>query len=85
MSKKTDIKTCRFVGCPHGKKIDISQDKYVVPKKGMYYHEDCFEKQKSGSWKDKQTRADLQYIKDQWALQIDKNVVFRKHSMETCL
>lgn len=76
MSKKTDIKTCRFVGCPHGKKIDISKDEYVMPKKGMYYHPDCYEKQKNGTWKDKQTRADLQYIKEQWALQIDENVVF---------
>jgi len=76
MSRKTDIKTCRFAGCPHGKKIDISKDKYVMPTKGMYYHLDCLEKHKSGEWKDKKTRADLQYLKNQWALRIDKNVIF---------
>ena len=76
MSKKADIKTCRFVGCPHGKKIDISIDNYVIPKKGMYYHEDCYKKQKEGNWKDKQTRADLQYIKEQWVLRIDRDVIF---------
>lgn len=76
MSKKTDIKTCRFVGCPHGKKIDISTDKYVMPNKGMYYHPDCFQKYKSGSWKSEQTKADLQYIKNQWALCINRDVVF---------
>lgn len=74
MSKKTDIKTCRFVGCPHGKKIDISKDEYVMPTKGQYYHPDCWSKKRSGTWKDSQTRADLQYIKNEWALRIDKNV-----------
>lgn len=76
MSRKTDIKTCRFAGCPHGKKIDISKDEYVMPAKGMYYHPDCLNKHKSGEWKDEKTRADLQYLKNQWALRIDKNVIF---------
>lgn len=76
MSKKSDIKTCRFVGCTHGKKIDISKDEYVMPKKGMYYHSDCYKTHKDGNWKDEKTRLDLQYIKDQWALRINRNVVF---------
>ena len=76
MSKKTDIKTCRFVGCPHGKKIDITKDDYVMSGKGMYYHPDCLKKKQSGSWKSEQTKADLQYIKNQWALHIDKTVAF---------
>ena len=26
MSKKTDIKVCRYVDCPYGKEIDITKD-----------------------------------------------------------
>lgn len=76
MSKKADLRTCRFVGCPHNRKIDISTEKYVMPQKGWYYHKDCFQQYKSGNWKSAQTKADLQYIKNQWALYINKDVVF---------
>lgn len=33
MSKKTDIRVCRYYDCPYDHKIDISKDKYTVQKK----------------------------------------------------
>lgn len=76
MSKKTDIKVCRYVNCPHGKEIDITKDDYKVVGKTMYYHTDCLKKKRKGEWKDEKTKADLQYIKNQWVLHIDKTVIF---------
>lgn len=76
MSKKTDIKVCRYAGCPHGKKIDITRDDYRVVGNTMYYHADCLKKKRKGEWKDEKTKADLQYIKEGWLLHISKTVVF---------
>lgn len=75
MSKKTDIKVCRYDACPHGKKIDITKDDYRVVGK-MYYHTDCLKKKKKSEWKDDKTRADLQYIKNGWVLHISKTVIY---------
>lgn len=75
MGKKTDIKTCRYEACPC-KTIDITKDDYTVVGKCMYYHTECLKKKKAGEWKDNKTKADLQYIKNEWVLHIDKTVVF---------
>lgn len=77
MSKNSDLKTCRFVNCSHDNKdIDITKDEYVNPKKGWYYHPDCFQQYKQNTRKNAQTRADLQYIKNQWSMCINRDVVF---------
>lgn len=76
MSKKTDIKTCRYARCNHPDKlIDITKDNYHVEGR-MYYHADCYNLKKKGDWKDEQTKKDLQYIKNQWVLHINKTVVY---------
>lgn len=76
MSKKTDIKVCRYIDCPHGKEIDITKDDYRVVNKTMYYHTDCLKKKKKGEWKDEKTKADLQYIKNGWVAHISKTVIY---------
>lgn len=76
MSKKTDIKICRYERCKHlDKKIDITKDDYKV-NGTMYYHSDCYKFKKKGIWKDEQTKSDLQYIKNQWVLHINRTVVY---------
>lgn len=76
MSKKSDIKTCRYVNCNHdNKEIDITKDSYHADGR-MYYHSDCYELKKKNDWKDDQTKKDLQYIKNQWSLCISKTVVY---------
>ena len=76
MSKKTDIKTCRFAKCTHSdKKIDISKDLYRSEGR-MYYHSDCYELKKKNEWKDENTKKDLQYIKNQWVLHINNTVIY---------
>lgn len=76
MNKKTDIKVCRYVDCPHGKEIDITKDDYRIVGKTMYYHPDCLKKKKKGEWKDEKTKADLQYIKNGWVTHISKTVIY---------
>lgn len=76
MSKKTDIKVCRYIDCPHGKKIDISKDDYKVVGSTMYYHTDCLKKKRKGEWKDENTKKDLQYIKEGWLKHISKTVIY---------
>lgn len=71
---KTDLKTCRYEACPN-KTIDITKDEYTVVGK-RYYHTECLKKKRAGEWKDAQTKADLQYIKNGWTLHIDRTVVF---------
>ena len=76
MSKKTDIKTCRYTKCNHPeKKIDITKDDYKV-NGTMYYHSDCYDLKKKQEWKDEQTKKDLQYIKNQWVLYINQTVIY---------
>lgn len=76
MSKKADIKTCRYAKCKYtDKHIDITKDNYRVEGR-MYYHSDCYNLKKKCDWKDEQTRKDLQYIKNQWVLHINKTVVY---------
>lgn len=76
MSKKTDIKTCRFMLCNHpNKEIDITKDEYVV-KGSMYYHKDCYSNKQKGEWKDEKTKADLQLIKNLWSEHISRTVVY---------
>lgn len=76
MSKRTDIKICRYPNCKHlDKIIDITQDSYIAEGR-MYYHSDCYDFKKKGDWKDEKTKKDLQYIKNQWALYINKTVVY---------
>lgn len=76
MSRKADIKVCRYIKCGHeNKQIDISTDSFKVDGK-MYYHSDCYDLKKKGDWKDEKTKADLQYIKNQWELNISKTVVY---------
>lgn len=76
MSRKADIKTCRYEKCKHpDKQIDISCEDYT--RKGtMYYHKDCYKAKASGEWKDAQTKADLQLIKNMWVENISQTVVF---------
>lgn len=76
MSRKTDIKICRYAKCNHSnKKIDIAKDDYKV--NGiMYYHSDCYKLKQNDDWKDEQTKKDLQYIKNQWVLHINQTVVY---------
>lgn len=76
MSEKTDFRTCRYEKCPHNHKINLLSDDYKVVGKTQYYHSDCLEKKKRGEWKDEKTKSDLQYIKNQWLLHIDKTVVY---------
>lgn len=76
MSKKTDIKTCRYARCNYpDKAIDITKDNYHVEGR-MYYHTDCYNLKKKGDWKDEQTKKDLQYIKNQWVLHINQTVIY---------
>lgn len=76
MSKKTDIKTCRYVNCKHETTdIDITKDEYCTAGR-MYYHADCYKLKQKGDWKDEQTKKDLQYIKNEWVLHINKTVVY---------
>lgn len=78
MSKKTDIKTCRYARCKHPDKlIDITKDDYHVDGR-MYYHSDCYNLKRKGDWKDEQTKKDLQYIKNQWVLYINKTVIYNQ-------
>lgn len=44
MSKKSDIRICRYCDCPYNHKIDISTDNYTVDGSKSYYHSDCFKK-----------------------------------------
>ena len=76
MSKKTDIKNCRYKNCKHGGKVDTSIDDFVVPHKGYYYHKDCWNEYKEITQKDKQIKADLQYIRNQWVSSISNTVVY---------
>lgn len=81
MNKRTDIKTCRFKMCEHpDKKIDITKDEYVL-NGSAYYHKDCYEKRRE--WKDEQTKADLQLIKNLWCEHISRTVVFSQ--LMSCL
>lgn len=76
MSKKTDIKTCRYVDCKHSsKKIDITVEEYRA-NGNRYYHADCYKLKQKGDWKDEQTKKDLQYIKNEWGLHISNTVVY---------
>lgn len=76
MSKKTDIKTCRYARCNHpNRNIDIATDDYKTNGK-MYYHSDCYKLKQKSDWKDEQTKKDLQYIKNQWVLHINQTVVY---------
>lgn len=76
MSKKTDIKTCRYKYCKHGtRKIDITHEEYIS-KGTWYYHKDCYKAKLNGDWKDQQTKDDLQLIKNLWIEHIDKTVVY---------
>lgn len=76
MSKKTDIKVCRYIDCPHGKQIDITKDDYKIVGSTMYYHTDCLKKKRNGDWKDENTKKDLQYIKEGWLKHISKTVIY---------
>ncbi|HJI48711.1 MAG TPA: hypothetical protein OIL97_04045 [Oscillospiraceae bacterium] len=83
MSKKTDIRVCRYYDCPYDHKIDISKDKYTVQKKTMYYHTECLKRKQKGSEKDDKVKADIQYIKNGWVKHISKTVVFSQ--LHLCL
>lgn len=76
MSKKTDIKTCRYINCKHPtNKIDITVDSYKVVGT-MYYHSDCYNEKQKAEWKDDATKKDLQYIKNRWVECISNTVVY---------
>ena len=82
MNRKTDIKTCRYGQCNHPeKRIDITLDDYILVGKSMYYHKDCYQRKRREEWKDDKTKADLQYIKNQWVLHINKTVVYSQLMM----
>lgn len=76
MSKKTDIKNCRYADCPYGGKIDITTDDYQVVGKSQYYHSDCLQKKNRLDTEKDKIKSDLQYIKNQWVLHIDNTVVY---------
>ena len=76
MTKKADIKTCRYNYCKHKTKdIDITQDEYVF-KGNRYYHKDCYIAKTKGEQKDEKTKNDLQLIKTLWVDNISKTVVY---------
>lgn len=78
MGEKNNIRKCRYVECKHpNREIDISREEYKV-NGSLYYHPDCYKLQKKGVWKDDQTKKDLQYIKNQWVLHINRTVVYSK-------
>lgn len=83
MSRSTNIKHCRYAMCNHGGSIDVTTDKYVMPKKGYYYHTDCFNNYKTAMQKDDKTKKDLQYIRNQWVTCINKTVVYSE--LNRCL
>lgn len=69
---KSSIKTCRYAKCAHDTKtIDISSEEFEVDGQ-KYYHKDCYE----AAEKEAQIKRDLQYIKNQWVLHINKAVVY---------
>jgi hypothetical protein len=78
MSKKTDIKICRYRFCKHDTtEIDTSWEEYH--KNGnQYYHKDCYEAKKKGEWKDKKTKSDLQLIKNLWVENISSTVNYSR-------
>jgi len=77
MSKKADLKTCRYAKCNHPNKIiDITKDDYTIIGARTYYHTDCLNEKRKEDWKDENTKNDLQYIKEQWGLHISKTVVY---------
>lgn len=76
MSKKTDIKTCRYARCKHPDKlIDVTKDNYHADGK-RYYHSDCYDSKRKGDLREEQIKKDLQYIKNQWVLHINQTVVY---------
>ncbi len=76
MSKKTDIKTCRYTKCRHpDKKIDITKDGYHAEGR-VYYHSDCYDLKIKNELKEKQKKQDFMYIKNQWVLHINNTVVY---------
>lgn len=76
MSKKTDIKVCRYCNCPFGKQIDIAVDEYKLVGKTMYYHAECYKRKQKEENKDDKTKADLQYIKNGWVEHISNTVIY---------
>lgn len=76
MTRKTDIKMCRYKYCDHASRdIDITTDEYVAKGK-VYYHKDCYKAKLRGDWKDEKTKADLQIIKNLWVDHISDSVNF---------
>lgn len=76
MTKKADIKTCRYKQCRHeSKSIDISKDEYVVDNR-MYYHTDCYKAKTTVVLKDENTKKDLQLIRTLWVDNISNTVVY---------
>jgi transposase len=73
---KTDFRKCRYEKCPYNHEINLLKDDYKIIGKTQYYHADCYKKKKSGEWKDEKTKSDLQYIKNQWSMHIDRTVVY---------
>lgn len=78
MSRKADIKICRYSHCKHPtKEIDISCDEYT--KNGnQYFHKDCYEAKRKGEWKDQKTKSDLQLIKNMWVEHISSTVNYSR-------
>ena len=75
MSRKSDIKTCRYANCQHElKRIDISSDEYVNFG-ARYFHKDCYEKKQKEDEKAEKLSNDLKSIRTLWLDYIDNTVV----------
>lgn len=73
MSKKTEIRMCRYWNCPHNREIDLTRDQFHVHGRA-YYHPDCWEKREKERQKDETTKSNIKYIRDQWQLHINRSV-----------
>jgi len=83
VNPKKHIRTCRYNKCKHGGKIDIYKDDYLMIHKGHYYHKDCLEEAKAIARREKKTKNDLKYIRNQWVTHINQTVVFSE--LNRCL
>ena len=76
MANKKNIRICKYNHCKHqSKEIDITSDEYVC-KNQQYFHKDCYKAKINGEWKDEQTKADIQLIKNLWIENISQTVVY---------
>lgn len=82
MARKADIKICRYAKCKHAeKKINISEDLFVVDGR-KYYHQECFDALEREEASEAKLKADIQLIKNMWIENISDTVVFSQLYIE---